>query len=405
MKKITITPIQARQFLLNYQGLSKPDIFKGKSGIVDFANRVGCIQFDPLNIVGHNHELVLQSRIDHFHPSMLDDLLYQDRVLIDGWDKNMSIFPTRDWPFFQRNRVLFQNHILKRSPQILPILPEVRQIISDKGPLTSADLHFDQKVDWAWAPTKLSRAVLEYMYFSGELIIHHKTRTRKAYDFACKYLPEKLTTSSDPNATDEQYHDWHILRRIGSVGLLWNKPSDAWLGISGIKSKERNASFSRLLENGLIVTVEVTGIRDNLFIRTEDLPYLEESLDETPPSPQTAILAPLDNLIWDRRLIKALFDFEYRWEVYIPVELREYGYYVLPILSDDRFVARFEPGFDKKNHILYIKNWWWEKDIDQTKLLKNGIRNCFNRFCHFLGASQIRLDQKYSTTANLDWLS
>ena len=43
-------------------------------------------------------------------------------------------------------------------------------------------------------------------------------------------------------------------------------------------------------------------------------------------------LAPLDNLLWDRRLVEAIFGFEYRWEVYVPAEKRKYGYYVLPVM-------------------------------------------------------------------------
>jgi uncharacterized protein YcaQ len=86
MKTITITKEQARWFLLAYQALWPPKNLAGKAGILEFIRRVGCIQYDPLNIVGHNHELVLQARIDGFRPFMLQELLYKDRQLSDGWD-------------------------------------------------------------------------------------------------------------------------------------------------------------------------------------------------------------------------------------------------------------------------------------------------------------------------------
>jgi uncharacterized protein YcaQ len=79
-------------------------------------------------------------------------------------------------------------------------------------------------------------------------------------------------------------------------------------------------------------------------------------------------------------LIKELFDFDYRWEVYTPVANRRYGYYVLPILYGDRFIARFEPGRDKNERRLILKNWWWEPAIRVTKAIKEALRICFKEF-------------------------
>ncbi|MBP1989882.1 DNA glycosylase AlkZ-like family protein [Paenibacillus eucommiae] len=96
MTTITLTKLQVRRFLLSYHGLYGDFNFTGKNGIMSYIRRVGCIQFDPLNVVGMNPELVLQSRIKDFDRSMLWELLYKERELIDYWDKNMSIFPKED---------------------------------------------------------------------------------------------------------------------------------------------------------------------------------------------------------------------------------------------------------------------------------------------------------------------
>ena len=100
----SLTKQQARRLVLVHQGLWPPHEWEGKRGIVNHIRRVGCIQFDPLDIVGHNPELVLQARVADFQPVMLQDLLYQDRKLVDGWDKVMSIYCVEDWPYFQRQR-------------------------------------------------------------------------------------------------------------------------------------------------------------------------------------------------------------------------------------------------------------------------------------------------------------
>jgi len=404
MKTATITKSHARRILLAQQGLWPPYSLQGKSGVLEYIRRVGCIQFDPLNIVSRSPELALQARVSDFHPGMLEELLYQDRKLLDGLDKNMAIYSLQDRPYFQRRRDSARQRAGKSHAAVEAILPQVRKAIGDHGPLSSIDLDFNQSVDWAWAPTRVARAALESMYFWGELVIHHKVNTRKVYDFACNHLPPELLSASDPNQHEEQYHDWYVHRRIGGIGLLWNRSGDAWLGMSGIKSKERSAALARLLEAEKIIQLRVEGIDMPFYMRSEDFLCLEETQSGTAPASQAAILAPLDNLLWDRRLVKDLFDFEYLWEVYKPASERRYGYYVLPVLYGDRFIARFEPRRDKNNGVITIKNWWWEADVTFSKDMKSELRRCFNRFLDYLGADSLQIDPQIAERAGLEFL-
>ncbi len=394
MESMTITKTQARRFLLAHQGLGPPQGLTGKEGILDHIRRVGCIQFDPLNIAGRNADLVLQARIAEFRPAMLSELLYQDRRLLDGWDKNMSIYGLEDWPFFERRREAARRSPRRTADAIQAILPAVREAITERGPLSSLDLDFNQTIDWSWAPTRLARAALESMYTWGELIIHHKVNTRKVYDFAEHHIPRPLLTRADPNPTEEEFHDWYVLRRMGGIGLVWEKAGDAWLGMYDIRSPERKAAISRLLEQGKITEVRISGIPTPLYMRSEDRPGLAGIMETDPPRPRAAILAPLDNLLWDRRLVQELFDFEYKWEVYKPVAERRFGYYVLPILYGDRFVARFEPVRDTKSNSLLIKNWWWEEGVKQSARMHAELQRCIKRFMNFLEVDELRVHEQ-----------
>jgi uncharacterized protein YcaQ len=405
MERLTLTNQQARRFILAHQGLWPPYELEGKSGVLAYIRRVGCIQFDPLNIVGHNPELVLQARVSDFCPAMLQELLYEDRKLVDGWDKMMSIYGVEDWPYFRRRREAALHRLGDSSRPATAILPQVRQEIEERGPLSSIDLDFDRTVDWAWAPTRIARAALESMYFWGELIIHHRVHTRKVYDFARRHIPEALLSALDPNETEEQFHDWYVLRRIGSVGLMWGRAGEVWLAMPGIKSKERKTVLARLLEQDKVVEVRVEGIEPLLYMRSEDKPTLDEALNAKDPAPRAAIIAPLDNLIWDRRFVEEMFSFYYRWEVYKPVAERQYGYYVLPILYGDRFVARFEPGRDKKGRALVIKNWWWESGVVPSEKMQAELYRCFSRFLDYLGTDQLQMDSETVEQAGLDWLT
>jgi hypothetical protein len=404
MEKRVITKQQARRFILSHQALLPPYQLNGKAGILDFIDKVGCIQFDPLNIVGYNQELVLQSRIGNFQTPMLQQLLYKDRKLVDAWDKNMSIYGISDWPYFKRRRDSFNSRLGNDDQPATAVLPQIRQAIEARGPLSSIDLDHNEKVDWWWAPTSIARAAMESMYFWGELIIHHKVNTRRVFDFSHRHIPKALLSAPDPNETEAQYHDWYVLRRIGAIGLIWGKSCDAWLGMGRIKSQERHAAIARLLEQKKIQEVSVEDIAIPLYMRSEDLPCLDEVLTAAIPLSRAAIIAPLDNLIWERKLIKELFDFEYRWEVYKPVDEGEYGYYVLPILYGDRFIARFEPGWDKSCNTMIIKNWWWEPGVRQNKKMQNALQQCFKHFLRYLETDNLQIEDTVIESAHIGWL-
>jgi len=162
MKTLKLTQKQAHRFILSHQGLSPPYSYDGKEGILDFIRHVGCIQFDPLDIVGRNPELVLHSRINDYRPAMLEELLYTDRKLLDAWDKMMAIYPVEDWPYLHyRQREAALRSQRRGSSHIKEVTPLVRQAIEERGPLSSIDLDYDRKVDWSWGPTRLAKVTLE----------------------------------------------------------------------------------------------------------------------------------------------------------------------------------------------------------------------------------------------------
>jgi len=384
MADISVTKAQARKFLLRYHGLSGDFEFRGKEGVLAYIRRVGCIQYDPLNVVGTNPELVLRSKVEDFDKGMLSELLYRDRKLVDYWDKCMSIFPAEDWPRFARLREHHGSWYRSNGE----VAERVRAEVESRGALCSGDLEDNEKVDWAWGPTRLSRAALEGLYHAGRLGIHRKSHTRKYYELTERLLPEELVTAADPFESDESYYAWFVLRRIGSIGLLWNRPSDAWLGIRGMKSAQRNGAFERLAAEGRIATVEVEGLKHPLYMRSEDRAILEEVLSNDLPNERASILAPLDNLMWDRALVRELFDFEYRWEVYKPAAERQYGYYVLPVVYGDRFVARFDPVKQRKSDPLAFHGWWWEDGVDAADArMRSSVEQALVRFAGQLGAA------------------
>ncbi len=328
------------------------------------------IQFDPLDVVGLNMDLVMQSRIPGYEPRALREALYGRFALMDGYDKNLCIYPTEDYPCFSRVRRegagwWGQNEAIRAA------MEQTLEMIDQKGPLCSDDLPFNEKVRWPWGHAPVSRAVLETLWAEGRLIVCKKKGVRRYFDRIEKYVPPEILNAPDPNRTDEEYQAWLVLRRIRSVGLLWNKGSDAWLG-TGLKKPERDRAFERLLGEGGIEEIEVEGIREKFYAAAE---YAE--LLNGQPDGRARVIAPLDCFMWDRKLIEALYGFRYRWEVYVPREKREFGYYVLPVLCGGRFIARFEPEKDGR-----IKNWWWEEGVTHEE--KCAADRCMQDFQEYV---------------------
>lgn len=382
MPDLRLTKQQARRFILLKQGLLGDHKFTGKEGILNYIHQAGCIQFDPIDVCGKNAELVLHSRVKGFTKPMLYDLLYKDRKLIDYFDKNLSILPAEDWKYFSRDR---NNHRQweRSHAEIQSVRNQILKEISRSGPLCSADLNLPQKVDWYWSSTKLSRAALEHMYFTGDLAIHHKKGTVKYYDLTENCLPKEIITTPDPYPDDHDHRKWRVLRRIGALGLLWNRTSDAWLGIGGLKSQERTNIFTKLTSENLITPIAVDDINHPLYCLTADVPLIDYIKTTPRLKHRCELIAPLDNMMWDRNLIKALFDFDYKWEIYTPVSQRKYGYYVLPILCGEGFAGRVEAVYDKKSKKLTVKNLWYEPTVNPTEKLKAKITAALNRLEKF----------------------
>ena len=390
---LTITREQARRFILIRQGLLGKHRFIGKNGAFQYVRQAGCIQYDPVDVCGKNAELTLQSRVKGFTKQMLSDLLYRDRLLVDYSDKELSVWPAEDWPYFSGYRE--RSRALGRSFAGIPELEErAIDYIRKNGPVSSDTLPVEGTIFWHssmhWSghwdrESQAARSVLEQLYTDGVLLIHHKTGSRKYYDLAEKYLPSELLTAPNPCPDEESYLCWRVGRRIGAVGLLWNRRSDAWLGID-MTSGQREAAFSRLERKGAVTPVLVDGLRFPLYFPSADTPLMESVLSgEAGPTARLEFLAPLDPMLWDRKLIEALWDYQYSWEIYTPVSKRKYGYYVLPMLCGDRFVGRIEPKADKKTGTLTVRNIWFEPGVRKTAKLSGLVDRAIGRLAKFNG--------------------
>ena len=392
-----ITRQEARQFILSKQGLIGQHRFIGKDGAYAYVCQAGCIQFDPVDVCGKNAELTLQSRVKNFKKTMLYDLLYKDRKLVDYADKELSIWPARDWPYFSSYRERSKN-LGKTFKGLRKLEKQALEYIEANGPVSSDSLPIEGEIFWHssmhWSgnwdkKSQAARSVLEQLYTDGELIIHHKKGSRKYYDIAEKYLPKEILEAENPCKNEEEFLCWRVLRRIGAIGLLWDKNSTAFLGLD-INAAKRKMVLETLTEEGKISSVMVEGIKQPFYYRTEDSELMRDVLEGTADlKPRMSFIAPLDPLMWDKSLIFALWDYQYSWEIYTPAAKRKYGYYTLPILFGEKFVGRIEAVPDRKTGVLAVRNVWWEDGIRCTKKLYSALEQTLKKFAKFNDCKEI----------------
>jgi uncharacterized protein YcaQ len=201
--ELTITGRQARRFLLSHHRLLPRRSLRGKQGALDYVRHVNCIQHDPINVVGQNPHLVLQSRVRGYKPAMLDALLYEERKLLDGFDKQMSIYPVEDWPDFAIYREDMGDNYARYESTVkaAKLMEWVKKEIETRGPLSSLDLDEETRVEW-WLSgnTRAVRIALDTLFMSGDIVVHHRIGARRYFELSQRVLPRKLYKVRNPMA-------------------------------------------------------------------------------------------------------------------------------------------------------------------------------------------------------------
>ena len=382
---------EATRFILLKQGLLGPWRYAGKQGVLEYVRAAGCVQFDPVDVCGMNADLVLQARVKDYRKEDLQQLLYRDRLLYDHFDKQMSVIPIEDYPAFARNR-----HGIRQwgrvQETIDQIAPTMRDLFRSKESFSTKEFDLG-KADWYWGETTLARAALEAMFYSGELLIHHKEGKIRHFAPAIRLLPKELYEAPDPHPDEASHLAWRVLRRVGAVGLLWDKGPEAFLGIGGLTAASRKQAFSRLLLEESIVRADVEGVKDPFYLKSEDLPLVEAAKSDRTYPKKASLLAPLDGMLWDRKLISTLFGFDYTWEIYTPPANVKFAHYTLPLLYGEAFAGRVELRTLKKEDVLAVRHVWLEDGFKPTKAFETALAACFDRFAKMSGLSTVRIDE------------
>ncbi|HAV77303.1 MAG TPA: hypothetical protein DCX53_08115 [Anaerolineae bacterium] len=401
MNPIIISQQTARRFILGKQGLWPGRRWVGKKGTAQAIRTCEAVQLDPLTVIARSQDIVLHSRVLEYKPEYLYNVAYDDRQFFDygGW---LAMYPMSDLPYFRyhmkkRAKDEYVAYFVKEHKKLLNA---VRAELRKRGPLGNRDFDGKRVDGWSYRGRKETSVAMFDMWLAGELMIHHREGFQRVYDFRENIAPKQFDYIATEKETDEFFAQksvafWGLKReasfKTGLEDFMYRKYT----------REEIAKKIRRWKESGVFTQVQINGGRDTYLALTEDVKALE-SLEkgktpkgwnpkDTNTLEEVTFLAPLD-IVSARGRAQKLFDFEYKWEVYVPAEKRRWGYYVLPILYGDDLVARLDPKLDRTSMTLEIKGFWLEddapvKDVAFADALANGLI----RFANFMEAKKVEV--------------
>jgi uncharacterized protein len=309
---------------------------------------LGYVQIDTIHVIERAHHHILWSRIPDYARADLHRAQSEEKSVFEYWTHALAYVPTRDLrfhlPAMKRHRETPSTWFAGVSPtELRRLIARIRR----DGPLTIRDID-DAPVarDHLWASRKPSKRALELGFFNGALAVSARSGMLKTYELAERHFgwPPRPRAATEAQILD------HLLDRALTAQGVVSLDSICYM------NAPRKAAMAALIEARVrrrrLVPVAIDGAK----------PYWArpEALAEPLPEPERVhILSPFDPLVIQRRRLAAFFDYEHRFEAYVPAAKRRLGYFALPVLVGDRIAAAIDLKADRAARSLVIRNWTW----------------------------------------------
>jgi uncharacterized protein YcaQ len=331
--------LAARRFLRSALGFDSP-----YPDVAVALARHGYVQIDPLNICGRMHDLILRNRVSGYREGDLMRHLHGSgestppscRQAFEHHHPDSGIlvaFPLEAWPHLRgamhRRSVTPGAWAGRLTPRERILADQLLAEIGRRGPLGSEDFDDDRTARRVWGAAKLVKATLQKLFFHGRVLIAHRLNHRRRYDLPERVLPAAVL--GQPPVTPEETSRWLALLKLRQRRL------------ATLKREELRLIFDA------VQPVAVDGCPP-LFCLHEDARLLLDphaASHRATPASRTVLLAPLDPLIYDRRVTATLWNFEYTWEAYTPPLQRVRGHFALPVLVDTEIVGHVNPRAER----------------------------------------------------------
>jgi len=360
MEAINLTRQEARKIILNAAGLARKAQFgTGIEAVYQAIDHLGFVQLDTNYVVERAHHHVMAARIPDYQPQWLADLC-DDCSVFEYFASDAGYIPMHDFRFTLTVKNAFKNQRKPLTEAEVNLAKQILDRVKREERVMVGDFENDRIEAstgwWDWRPAKVA---LERLYLEGDLMISRTNTFKKVYRLPLDFVPQEtdLTLPSD-----EEYARYIIVRTLGALGISTTREM-AWRACR-VKNNLIKSELQKMVETGEVQTVVVDDLKGPHYM-------LSEQKFDIEITNEVFILSPFDILNVFRHRLKDFFNFDYQIECFVPATKRKYGYFSLPIISGDKFIARMDAKADRKKKILIVHNIHFEPgDIDPLILEK-----------------------------------
>lgn len=373
---------QARRAAINSQLLgNKNNLAKGKEGVYQVIEKLGYIQIDTISVIERAHHHTIWTRCPDYKPEFLDKLQAKDKRIFEYWGHAASYLPLSDYRYYLHRMRSFQDPhgkwLKEMSEKCGHLMAPVLDRIHNEGALGAKDFATPEGTKkgtwWEWRPTKIA---LEMLFGRGDLMVKERKGFQKIYDLPERVLPTKVDTTFPG---DEESGRFFVSRALTSYGIACQK--DIQDHIHTVDKNVINLALKKMLKSGEVTGLDIETLdKKEYFALSNNLATFNKP---GKPGPHLHILSPFDNMVILRDRIKELFSFDYTLECYVPPAKRKYGYFSLPILWGDRFIARMDSKADRGKKMFIVRNLVFEPDFNDYDAVLPALYTKLNAFAVF----------------------
>jgi uncharacterized protein len=377
MESVKLTKSQARKIILHAAGLTKHAQFgKGKEAVYKVIDHLGFVQVDTIYVVERAHHHAIAARVPGYKTEWLGDLQTEGRIY-EFITREAGYLPMHEFRFSFAIHDRFSAK-WKSLPQAeINLMKKILERISREGPMGASDFENDRVAKssgwWDWRPSKIA---LERLHLTGKLLTTRKKGFHKLYDLTENIVPGPIDKTKP---STEEFTRNLIFRSLKALGIAYAKEI-AWNG-RFVKPPVKQ-ELEKLVNAGEVCQVEVEGLKGPLYMHPE---YKKKRIKI---AGDAFVLSPFDMLNVYRHRLRDFFNFDYQVECFVPATKRKYGYFSLPILVGDTFVARMDCKADRKQKTLAINNLYFEP-VKINKLMTAKVCEAIHTFARFNGCTSV----------------